>query len=562
MRKAPHNSAFTIIEVLISIAIALLLILGINQVFSIAQQTSGAGTTALGQVESARAAQAILQGDFNNAVTGPDSPGIVIVSEPVYAYRNRQDLLSNRSTAANAVQFINDPVNANNSTGIQQSLTATNSRVHRIDRIMFFTRGTMPRQTADSPGFVSSTAWLESFVWYGHLALPRNYQYSAQYSGPKPNLPPNGYSGGDFRNPGDLPPGQNWTAYNPNNYFASDWVLGRVPIVLVPFATPNSTGTAEMTMAAPNVGSTPLTIMALNNTLPAQAFQETPQGQLQASAPVWPLYSSRYDMAFTSIDGMRNALSNILTSNTPNNPFAWWQHLSGVFVPISLGQYPPDIRYEADPTPLHPPQPPPASPTQLAQWASAAAARQAPMFLRGCSQFIVEFAGDFVTQDNNPGPPGAPNPNFGRPLSAQPDGEIDFMVTTLSTGEKVKRIRWYGFPRDVGSPLTPNAPQPAGAPDGHIDWQDDVVPVRDLLAVINPNNQPYPFERWVNTTLRQRNDYFPPGQVQVGSQYICAWGWDTPNVPKPKMIRITIALDDPSGRLNGEQYFEYVFNLP
>ena len=560
MRKAPHNSAFTIIEVLISIAIALLLILGINQVFSIAQQTSGAGTTALGQVEAARGAQAVFQTDFNNAVTGPDSPGIVIVSEPVYAYRNRQDLLSNRSTAANAVQFINDPVNTNNSTGIQQSLTATNSRVHRIDRIMFFTRGTAPRQTSDAPGLTSPTAWLESFVWFGHLALPRNYQYNQQhqpYSGPIPNYP-NPFTSGDFRNPGD--PGTNpqaATTYNPNNYFASDWVLGRMPIVLVPFATPNSAGTAETTMAAPTVGSTPLTIMAVNNTSPAQAFQETAQGQLTAVTPVWPLYSSRYDMAFTSIDGMRQALANIPTTNNFSRP-AWWQHLSGVVVQPP-GNFPFDVRYEADSLPLRPPQQPtPPTQQQLGQWASAVAARQAPMFLRGCSQFIVEFAGDFITQDNNPN-----SVNFGKPVlnGAQPDGEIDFTVSVLPSGEKVKRIRWYGFPRDIGSPPTPNAPQPAGTPDGHITWQDDVVPVRDVSNQINGG--PYPFERWVNTTLPQRNDYaFPVNQVQVGSQYICAWGWDTPNVLRPKMIRITIALDDPSGRLNGEQYFEYVFNLP
>src|SRR5947209_5506644 len=153
MHKAPHNSAFTIVEVLISIAIALLLILGINQVFSIAQQTSGAGTTALAATENARGAAAIFQHDLDGIVSGSDSPGIMIISEPVYAFRNRQDMLGSQNPTR--PDLLDNPVP--NNLPIQQSLTATNSRVHRIDRIMFFSRGTQPRQTADAPNFVSPT---------------------------------------------------------------------------------------------------------------------------------------------------------------------------------------------------------------------------------------------------------------------------------------------------------------------------------------------------------------------------------------------------------------------
>lgn len=556
MPNTAHYRAFTIIEVLISIAIALLLILGINQVFSIAQQTSGAGTTALVQVEASRGAQAIMQRDFDNAVTGPDMPGIVIVSEPVYAFRNRQDMLGNQNTGPNGVQYINDPTNPNSTVGIRQSLTATNSRVHRVDRIMFFTRGTSTRQTGGSvpqaANFVSPTSWLESYVWYGHLALPDNYTFNQGYMGPRPGFS-NSWTQSDFRNPGDPGPNNQPTTYNPNNFFASDWILGRVPIALVPFTSLDGSGNPEITMASGGTFGTPLTILFGSRATPARAFREAtvppqPPQLVAVNSPPWPLYSSRYDMAFTSIDQMRQALSNY-PANNGSSP-AWWQHLSGVQIPPNPSQ---ETRFQGDPAPLKPQTVNMASQQAsqlMAQWAPTAAARQAPLFLRGCSQFIVEFAGDFMTQNNDP----SNAATFGRPIQAVPDGQIDYVVARLPTGELVKKVRWYGFPRDTtGDGHVLHDQNVAQHPQG-----DDVVPFRDMF-----NGAGLGFERWATQTLPPATDYaLTPTTVPVGSQYICAWGWDTPNIPRPKMIRITIALDDPQGRLNGEQYFEYVFNLP
>ena len=50
-----------------------------------------------------------------------------------------------------------------------------------------------------------------------------------------------------------------------------------------------------------------------------------------------------------------------------------------------------------------------------------------------------------------------------------------------------------------------------------------------------------------------------PNAMGANDGYICAWG---PNDPKPRMIRITLMIDDPAGRLNEGQTFEYVFELP
>ena len=42
--------------------------------------------------------------------------------------------------------------------------------------------------------------------------------------------------------------------------------------------------------------------------------------------------------------------------------------------------------------------------------------------------------------------------------------------------------------------------------------------------------------------------------------HVAAWGPDTTE-PLPKMIRITVAMDDPNGNLKSPQWFEYVINL-
>ena len=44
--------------------------------------------------------------------------------------------------------------------------------------------------------------------------------------------------------------------------------------------------------------------------------------------------------------------------------------------------------------------------------------------------------------------------------------------------------------------------------------------------------------------------------------YVCAWGPGADPGTLPKLIRITVAIDDPNGRLNNEQTYEYVFPLP
>ena len=47
--------------------------------------------------------------------------------------------------------------------------------------------------------------------------------------------------------------------------------------------------------------------------------------------------------------------------------------------------------------------------------------------------------------------------------------------------------------------------------------------------------------------------------MQLGETYTCVFG---PNDPAPSLIRITITLVDPTGRLRDGQTYQYVFSVP
>lgn len=132
------------------------------------------------------------------------------------------------------------------------------------------------------------------------------------------------------------------------------------------------------------------------------------------------------------------------------------------------------------------------------------------------------------------------------------DGEIDFYVDAAT---RTKRVRWYGLPRDTTG-------------DGRIRAVDgDVVPLYDLIATAVDPAAPIPasapFERAPFVTSSPQaltTDYAQLTLPNANPTYTCAWG---PNdTVRPKMIRVTIVLDDQAGRLAEGQVLEYVFELP
>src|SRR4051794_13402318 len=89
-----RRHGFTLIELMVSIALALILILGVNQVFKITSDTITATHTLETEVRDHRAIQAVLAEDFKAAVQNP--PFMVLDSGTTFMYRNREDELSDR----------------------------------------------------------------------------------------------------------------------------------------------------------------------------------------------------------------------------------------------------------------------------------------------------------------------------------------------------------------------------------------------------------------------------------------------------------------------------------
>jgi hypothetical protein len=180
-----------------------------------------------------------------------------------------------------------------------------------------------------------------------------------------------------------------------------------------------------------------------------------------------------------------------------------------------------------------------------------------PFMFRGCSQFMVEFAGDFVSQQNDPAAAG-----YGTITDSKPDGVVDYFIDTKT----VRHTRWYGFPRDVAGPVT--TANPTGGPDGKINVDYDVVPVYDVIMDAGKAIPAPWFEKILPSTNPQKK--YPAATVAIsspGAEYICAWGPDqldsaksTQYVP-PKMIRIVMQLTDPQGRLGEGPVSEFVYKF-
>jgi hypothetical protein len=517
-------SAFTLIEVTISVALAVVLMLGISEVFKVVGETVGTGNALADTQRQARSAQAVMAGDFNTVVTD-GAPYMLMDSGQVFAFQNQADMLGDKDGDPSTYDL--------RGTGSESGQPAViyNYRSHRKDDFTFFGRGSFARQTgADvyslgtSP-FVSNMGANEAMLWYGLVNIADN-------SG---NFPPNGMANG-------VTPGAAPLATNPNNYFATSWILGRQQILLVP-PTPLDNNNNPLTppkvidkngveqYAYTQQASIPLSPLAVGSQALSSAGGSLPLASQGSTAAT--LLSGRIDLAATSIAGYRNILLADIAKPDPT----WYQNLPGGSGSGITS------RFRAQPFFLAKPPTP------------ESISYQAPIFVRGCTQFIVEYAGDYLNQDPNTGVVtdtyahvAGTAPNF-TISPGTTDGQIDFIQT--GTAPNISRkIRWYGFPRSTTNSTTINY------------TNGDVVPLRDLwVTATNGSQGPNaPFERASTfLTAGAQPDYAQIGAIPTNSQYTCAWG---PSDVKPKMIRITITIDDPGGRLGDGQTFEYIYTLP
>jgi prepilin-type N-terminal cleavage/methylation domain-containing protein len=561
VRRAQPAAGFTLIEVMISVALALLLILGINLVFSTTSRTVGTGQVLSSAIRDSRAGQTVFYSDLGSAVSG-GGPALIIRNQAVPAFRNREDELADRDYVAGEAEPTRsehirsrdmDGDNNENDPAILGEVTNAftyNHRNHRTDTLSFFARGQFPRQTGNDGTFAAPMTASEAWIWYGHLRLPNN---DSPPAGPIYQAP----SFGSFGFAGQA---------NQNNFHACNWILGRMAMLLKPegparpTSPPNEppqrindmNGEAQEHMAgyvppsaSDPAGTSPLRPLAFNT--PATNGSTTPPADF-----VNAIQTSRYDLAGGSVDiyqaGIGTFITTPATLDNTTRTQQWWQRLlftpgssgySATTANIAAAAIDPQRAYRFHAERLF------ARPLD-----SAKAARLAPAMFTGCSQFMVEYAGDFLQQNNDPS-----DADYGLAIGVLSDGIEDFVIDRGADGTRppVRRTRWYGLPRDVTG-------SPTGGPDGAFGLID-VVPLRDIRATITPTPNPVeaPFER-----------FLPVAPPTANPNYICVWGPPGSYVlepgesepPRPSKLRIVVTLDDPNGRLPDGQTFEHVINLP
>src|SRR4051812_19587265 len=95
--RAAH--AFTLVELIVSIALVLILMIGVSQVFKTISGTVSAGSAVSDNTRNPRGAKATFAQDFNDFAK--DGPAIILHSERTGAFRNRADMLADRDLPAN-----------------------------------------------------------------------------------------------------------------------------------------------------------------------------------------------------------------------------------------------------------------------------------------------------------------------------------------------------------------------------------------------------------------------------------------------------------------------------
>ncbi|HEY8666053.1 MAG TPA: hypothetical protein VIL86_05275 [Tepidisphaeraceae bacterium] len=496
--------AFTLIELMISIALILFLMIGINQVFSTTQTTVSTGQAQAAATRDNQASQGVLANDFRGFAS--DGPFMVIASNRVYAFRNAADKAG--SATPTSPQTV---VNPNTGATVTASQAIYGDVNHRQDRVGFFVRGLLNRQTGSlSPNgaIVTNQASSEGWVWIGHLKVGNNiYDTTVTPNVPKPT----------YYAPAAADASS--TDKNDNNAVASQFILGRVAMLLRTNST-DSSGNAVTGY-----------IKAAAN--PVVSLAPLASGSAADQSP-WTIDQSRFDVAIASMDSYRSQLLAYIA--VPANSGWWKQFVYSDYATTANTDYRFNC-YQFVPKPL------------TSDWAALAA----PIFLPGCGQFMVEYAGDYLTQSST-----------GAVTAQGPDGVVDFCYDTSATTPAVRtrKVMWYGLPRDttgdgVISGYTPTA---ASATTGSPATQIDVVPLRDIIqnfaTVMTPAaTSPYAaaFEKEYPT---KQADYVASG---LDKPYTCVWG---PSDIKPSMVRITVQLEDANGRLAQGQVYEYVYNLP
>ncbi|MCC6239085.1 MAG: type II secretion system protein [Phycisphaerales bacterium] len=499
--RCRRGHGFTLVEVMIAIALVLVLILGATQVFRLTSQTVSSAQALQVVMRDARAAETTMVADSHSMVSSTDQPALMIWSQRTYAFLNENEEEADLDKHPETVDHDNGV--EGDSPGEWIAPAFYGNRNHRTDILSFFANGQFRRQTSNNNDeLISPGVSIEAWINYGHLLVPRPAEAAIP---PSPNgtwIP--------------LPSDSSDPAYGQR--YAGNWILGRNVILL-------DNAAAGAIARSPGDNLSPLRPVS------------TGPGGVQ-------LWTSRYDVANTSV---RDYFTAIL--NAPND---WYR---GALL----------FRFQADP------QPNPAG-----GYDAGEVARTTPIFLRNCTGFAVEYAGDFLGQYEQKDYPSDPS-KWGAVYSVYTmtdkgtDGQIDYYYDPPNAADAVKKIRWYGLPRDTNG-------------DGAINYVD-VIPLRDLWELVYKNLTPAddpdgrvgpqaPFEKFpgdvypdatmpVNVSTGEHLPNLgyldPSAGLRPSDAYLCVWG---PTDRKPSMIRVTLFLNDPNNRLSEGQIFQYVMKVP
>lgn len=539
-RCAPSSlvRAFTLIELMLSIALVLLLMIGVNSIFKTTGDAVGAGQRLGDATRGQQALQSVFAQDLASALQDP--PVFWITNEQVYMYTNWDDYRANSQGE--------DPwyvdLNAN---GVRGEAGVPGERVpayfpnyrsHRIDTMGFFARGNFRRNTGNAGEGVAPTTSADAFVWYGHATTP-NKSFTTYWA---PNDPAKGY--------GRLSNIANWYGT-----FAAEWILSRQVMLL---RDPNTLSADEHHY--PRRATSPQSYVV--NTTPLQ-FQNL------ATDNVARFQQGRFDLLGVSLEDLRGIVQNAIASEAAVQQQAfsdgvsqlvvrWWHGIllrgpthSGNLpdgstyagYSTNLLKYPRPLRFQSDPIITKP-------------LTADNAARVVNQLTQGVSQFIIEYAGDYLKQDAS-----------GVPTGIGADGVIDFVGIDNNGDGAIdeRRTRWYGMPRDVDGDgviggWTANLLTSGMTPGQKVQAMQrfrDVVPLRDLLSAYRNTATVAAHEVEIRN-LATQTDYATRTYTALTDVplYVCIWTNDT-----PAMIRILTKVDDPNNRLKDGPWQEMVFSI-
>lgn len=602
-----RRAAFTLTEVLIALALISFLLVGISRIFTMTSSTISQGQSVSTALRSLKAIQQTMSGDMlgysatgnidmsdngsgmmplvvSQGATG--APYLSISSFRVAAFANETMRRTSDYQPADNLTPFNFATHSNNLRRVVDAdgtvrvvpLYAYGERNFRTDAIGFFSAGDFQSQTGPVAATAAQTAYQSdvrsdgAFIWYGH---PRIFNGNAvmqsdadAYGGPGEWMIREGLTG-PYRP-------------NANHRYASQFVLARMQMLCVEPSPPMSPAALKPyevnTVTQSNGGAVPFvrrnwdepgdlsnstTLTPMN--FDSQTYQLYPNTQAGPNQNVSVKYTGAptFGEQFSGGDGpitMRMGRTDIIGASIAKmraraevlevSPASQWRN----YIPtqwtdrIMVNPFLPRQQLSTTYDPNNP---------SIVFNARVMAQRQ-QILSEGVSQFIIEYAGDFVTQGAN-----------GAFAVDQPDGVLDFVVVAPAAGTvpEQRAIRWYGMPRDVDE----DGSIP-GLGNAALRTSIDVVPLRDFTggqhlfeAVVMPGRADYLSAVPANLTEPGGSNGSPDD-----SSYQLIWGprefttiaatVNGKNLYRvPSLLRVVVEMSDPKGRTQNPVVQEMVF---